>query len=436
MNSVKYLMLALLIALAACGDDESFPPESCAALNDTEVFINENELVGICFTDPDGDAITVTASPSDPSVIDVAVQGSGRALLIRGLSVGESIVNVVATDATGKTTETIFAVEVPNRAPEVEDQLPEITLTDAVPTVSLALTQYFADPDEHPLSFTAQSSDAAVVRISVQDSVIDFHQVGNGDAVVEVTATDPYGDFATGRTSVSIRISVELLSDDFAELNSLWALGEYTTANIEEGRLALTVSDPNFFGQLERRVLPSGNWSVSTEVEYATNNMWPAIWLIESSDPVRIVAVLIGGDLRRLATDPRGIPETNIAVALNIDGRWVTAGDWSTLAAGVPGPDERAQVTVRMEADGLKILIGGEQVHQVPLKSGDLTLPTEIIGLALVAWPPLDVESLDGSELTYFDFIEARGTLIDESVAAQMPLPRTLSRPGAIRIKK
>ena len=435
MNSVKYLMLALLIALAACGDDASFPPESCAALNDTEVFINENELVGICFTDPDGDAITVTASPSDPSVIDVAVQGGSRALVIRGLSVGESIVNVTATDATGKTTEAIFAVEVPNRAPEVEDQLPEITLTDAVPTVSLALTQYFVDPDEHPLSFTAQSSDVAVVRISVQDSVIDFHQVGNGDAVVEVTATDPYGDFATGRTSVSIRVSVELLSDDFAELNSLWALGEYTTASIEEGRLALTVRDPNFFGILERAVPPSGNWSVSTEVEYATDDMWPAIWLIESSDPLRIVAVLIGGDLRRLATDPRGIPETNIAVAI-YDGGWNSTGDWNTLAAGVPGPDERAQVTVRMEADGLKILIGGDQVHQVPLKSGDLTLPTEIIGLALVAWPPLDIESLDGSELTYFDFIEARGTLIDESVAAQMLLPRTLSRPGAIRIKK
>ena len=441
MKNAIYVMLALMIgSLFACDEGETFPPEICAALKDIEVFINESELVALCFTDPDGDAITVSVVASDPNVVDVSVQGGSRAIALRGLVVGESSVTVIATDATGKMAEAIFMVEVPNRVPELELELPEITLTDASPTASLTLTDYFSDPDDHPLIFTAVSSDESVVRVMVEGNTIEFLLEGNGSAQVQVTASDPAGGEISDVTIVVIRITAVLLRDDFdIGLESSWLSDDHTVASIVDGRLQITATEAGYFAQMERILERSENWQVSTEVEFATNDMWPALWFVENDVPgqVRLVAVIIGADVRRMVSgSSEDIPESNIAVVFYDDENlFRTNLDWNVMVDGVPGPNERARVTVKMGSDGMKILIDDLEVHKIPVVSGDLTLPSSMVRVGLLAWPPLGIETIDGSELTYFEFVEVIGTPVGESTA-QAVAPSIFARPSAVRMIK
>lgn len=184
-------ILAVLL-LAAC-DDPTFPPEACGTIQDkAEVFIGEQEFVSFCFQDPDGDLVSVTATSSDPEVVEAVVQGGAQEVLLTGRDVGQAVITVVARDSEGLSAQQTFAVTVPNRAPEAT-ALPEITRTYGEPAASLTLTEYFTDPDSQPLAFSAAVSDETVVRASVTGDTLQVEPVGSGSAAVMVSATDPHG---------------------------------------------------------------------------------------------------------------------------------------------------------------------------------------------------------------------------------------------------
>ncbi|MCE2455116.1 MAG: Ig-like domain-containing protein, partial [Gemmatimonadetes bacterium] len=102
------------------------------------------------FSDPDGDALTYTASSSDSSVATAGVTDS--TLTVAAHAKGTATITVTAADTDTTATQT-FLVTVPNQAPVAEGTLParRIEVGDAD---TLVVSGSFSDPDGDALTYT------------------------------------------------------------------------------------------------------------------------------------------------------------------------------------------------------------------------------------------------------------------------------------------
>lgn len=402
-------IVAVLAVLATgCGKD-TFPPQACFAASDQDLFIGETELVALCYNDPEGDEITVTATSSDLNVVEAAVQGGARAVLLEGIDAGQATISLVARDATGlEAPEQVFTVTVPNRDPEATE-FPEVTLTNDVPEATLTLTDYFADPDDHELMFSAAVSDEEVIRATVNGATLEIEAVGGGTATVRVTATDPHGAIATADVEVSIRLTVELVNEDFSTLDR-WTI-EDATAEIVSGRLRLRPSHRPALAIVSQDLDASTEWSVTANVEWEHPKMWPSIMIATGGDPSH-VAVLIGGDIR-LLTGNSSLEETNLAIGYFSAslGRWVSnptfVGMYSEIAL-----ETAADIGVHLGPETLSVLVNGTQIHEVSRRPEgfDIDLPGTIDAIAMVAWEA-PLQATDDSVFAYFDWARVTGIL-------------------------
>ena len=90
-----------------------------------------------------------------------------------------------------------------NRAPEPRNSIPAHEL-HAGEQVTLDLSHYFRDPDGDALTYTAASSAAAVVSVSVSGTALTVIGVSLGSARVTVSASDPAGQAATQSFEVTV----------------------------------------------------------------------------------------------------------------------------------------------------------------------------------------------------------------------------------------
>lgn len=437
-------ILAILAVLlpSACGDP-SFPPEACAALNDTEVFIGEEELVVLCFTDPDGDAVTATATASDPSVVEAVVQGGAQAVLLTGRDAGQAVITVVAQDSRGASADPqAFEVTVPNRAPEAA-ALPEITLTNDASEASLTLTEYFTDPDGHPLTFSAAVSDETVIRATVTGSILEIEATGDGPAghgpaTVRVTATDPHGASASADAEVAIRVTTEILRDEFDTLSDSWE-SYNAAAEVVSGWLHLRPDFYSGLAALRHSVPESTDWTFEVSTRYNSDFLWPSILIVTDTDP-EVIAVLVGGDIRLLAGDP-GLAETNLAIGLFSEsaGGWVSSPESVGMYPQI-AKDTAMDVGVRLGPETLTVVVDGTEIHTQSrlLERAGLRMPGTITRAELVAWVPPDTDGFQGSEVTLFDWIRVTGTPSGAASVASEARPdapgRLLPRPSRIRM--
>ena len=79
------------------------------------------------------------------------------------------------------------------------------------PTASFDLGRYFSDPDEDELSYTVTSSDPSSVRAAVRDGTLTVGAVGEGTAIITVTASDGKG--GTVSTDFLVRVTNETVVD-------------------------------------------------------------------------------------------------------------------------------------------------------------------------------------------------------------------------------
>ena len=144
------------------------------------------------FADPDGDALVYTAEPFFDHIAAATVSGS--VLTIDGLSEGTTSVTITARDPEGleASQRPRIRVRQPNRAPEVADAIPDITV-DAGRTSRVSMFFYFDDPDRDRLTYAAATSDDAVATVTVSGSSVRVAGVARGTAEITVTARDPGG---------------------------------------------------------------------------------------------------------------------------------------------------------------------------------------------------------------------------------------------------
>ena len=153
------------------------------------------------FTDPDGETLTYTASPSDPEVAGVSVTGS--VVTVTALAKGSATVTVTARDPGGLSAMQSFRFAVPNRPPVAVGTLQAQTIRVGE-SATLDVADSFSDPDGDALGYTAASSVPSVARTSVAGSVVTITAAGPGTATVTITASDDEPASATQQVSVTV----------------------------------------------------------------------------------------------------------------------------------------------------------------------------------------------------------------------------------------
>ena len=160
------------------------------------------------FQDPDGDPLTYAAVSDDAGVLVAEVTEGGNQLTLRGVAPGEAVVVVTASDPFREHASQPMTLTVrTNAAPEAAQPLPAQTVLAGETTEPLDLTPYFQDPDGDPLTYAAVSDDAgvAVAELSEGGNELTLRAVGAGEAVVVVTARDPWDAEASQPMTLTVR---------------------------------------------------------------------------------------------------------------------------------------------------------------------------------------------------------------------------------------
>ncbi|MEM7734770.1 MAG: Ig-like domain-containing protein, partial [Deinococcota bacterium] len=156
---------------------------------------------------PEG--LIYSSNSSDDNVVVATVDGFILTLDPREL--GSAEITITATDSEGLTIEDTFMVTVseqPAEDPFLVRLFETVTALVGDPDRTIDLTRYFDDNQDGPegLTYTAMSSDTAVVNVSIEpdgtDLVLDFGIAGT--ATVTVTATDSDGNSVNATFTVIV----------------------------------------------------------------------------------------------------------------------------------------------------------------------------------------------------------------------------------------
>ncbi|MDT0161572.1 S-layer homology domain-containing protein [Bacillus sp. AG4(2022)] len=161
--------------------------------------------LGSVFTDPDGDALQLTAVSSAADVADASLQGA--TLLITPVTAGASTITVTADDGRGGIVYESFIVNVeqPNSIPVVANEIADQTAVAGTAPITVDLSNVFMDADHDSLTITAESSNSGVAAASADGTTLTLTPSAPGTAAITVKADDGRG----GTVEESFTITVE-----------------------------------------------------------------------------------------------------------------------------------------------------------------------------------------------------------------------------------
>ncbi len=194
---------------------ENSPPAVTGMLEDRTVTAGYTITADVAgfFEDPEDDDLTFSASSSDTNVATASVDGS--ALTVLAVGEGSATVTVRAMDTAGNSAGFDFTVtvELPNRAPEVSDTIPDQALMVG-DTVHLNPADHFSDPDGDDLTYEAVSSDTEVVTALIDaNGMVEIGAQAAGEVALTVTATDPEGLSAEQQLTVTVTAPPPAVAD-------------------------------------------------------------------------------------------------------------------------------------------------------------------------------------------------------------------------------
>lgn len=199
--SCRFVALAGLLALTIVACENPLAPLACGPIPQQTINAGQSTTVSVCFTDENGDALSYSASSSNPSVVTATI--SGTTLTITAVAPGNATVSVTAADPGGLTATASVSVMVPNRAPRAVGTIDALTV-EVGEQGTVDVSSAFVEPDGEALSYSASSSNTDVVTASVSGSAVAVSAVAKGMATVTVTATDPGGASATQSFEVTV----------------------------------------------------------------------------------------------------------------------------------------------------------------------------------------------------------------------------------------
>ncbi|MEP0984557.1 cadherin domain-containing protein [Ekhidna sp.] len=167
------------------------------------------------FEDPDGDALTISVSSSDESVVIVEVIANDQ-IQINEVSVGTATITLTANDGNGESVSDEFIVtvsEAPNNAPIVVNPLGDQTdLAEGFDAAQINYSDVFEDPDGDALTVSVNSNDESVVTVEViANDQIQLNEIGIGTATITLTADDGNGGSVSDAFIVTVK---EALSNE------------------------------------------------------------------------------------------------------------------------------------------------------------------------------------------------------------------------------
>ena len=359
---------ALVGTVAVCGGDPVEPPPTNSAPTassdiPTQMFTLPGDDgmfdVASFFTDPDGDALTYTATSGEPSMLDASVSGSVVTLsLVSGVELAETLtttVDVTARDPDGLAASASVPVEITpgNKSPvaAIDTLFVELGLDE---TVEEDLDLVFSDPDGDDLTFTASSSDDNIVSVSVSGSIFSMTGEAEGEATITITATDPG------------QLSVEATAVVTVTRGNRWpivvdTIADYT--NMQPGD-SVTVDVSSYFSD------PDGD-----DLTFTASSDNEEVATAEMSGSILTIAAIASGQARLTvtATDP--------------DGRF--ANQWPEVTV----PAEPEQVFFEDFEDGFPTDWDAGNSDE---DTGD-DVDVEVVDGILRVTPPVDNAPTDGS---------------------------------------
>jgi len=387
----------VVLLLAACGDPKS--PTVCGEIPQQAIHVGESADLTPCFEDPEGEELTLSVQTSNPQVATASVVRT-TAVRVGGVSVGSADITVTATDPDKLTGELSFQVVVPNRPPVALGKMPEASIFVRGQARWVA-SDYFEEPDGQELTYTAASSDAGVVEVSVVAGIVIATGQSLGDATITVTATDSGGLEATQEATVSVVEPVRLFRDDFETDESLDDWEDYGGARfrISDEKLMIENTDslfPAFVGM----DFVAEDWEVRASMANGTNRSWVQVGIGTGGDPVQ-------GYLFQLGEDPDtvwGAPETNyrLLVAIEFDFRLLEgAYGYSDVVKDL---NELMEMRLSVHRGELAIRVDGTELFSTDL-DGDPPLPNTMEDMVLGVWKTEGTIGKTG----FFDWVEVLG---------------------------
>ena len=273
MRKTRIALSALILAAWGCGPQS---PEACDTIPDQTVNVRDLVRLTPCFTDPDGDRLTLAAESSDSAVAASPV--ANELLVVRGVDVGNATVTVTATDPDGLQAQVRFGVTVPNRPPEFKTPFGTLAVLIG-DTLVVTLAEHFEDPDGHGLTYEIGSADTAAIAAAVDGPRLRLAGRAPGPTEVTVIANDGW-DSVAGSALIEIPVPVTSFRDDFDSDASLddWMIVR-AGVSFEGGRLHVS-PDTTLEGYVHRH---TGDAPAATD--------WKIMVSMAAADSLGVAAV-------------------------------------------------------------------------------------------------------------------------------------------------
>ncbi|MCB9437482.1 MAG: hypothetical protein H6673_10895 [Anaerolineales bacterium] len=171
------------------------------SIPDQAVEVAKSVKVGLSYSDPDGDSMSLFANSSNAGIATV-FQSADFELTVNGVSTGSATITVTINDARGGTATKTFSVNV-----TAANQNPTISAAgdqtcSAGDTLNLSIS--YSDPDGDPVSVTPSSDNPAAATASVAGNSLTVNCVAAGGANITLLAEDGQGGSASATFNVNV----------------------------------------------------------------------------------------------------------------------------------------------------------------------------------------------------------------------------------------